>query len=305
MNVDQDDIDEIYNNLISIYTGGEAAIVSLFRSKSPTLRENMTQAMTEYDDEFTPEEQGFIFRALEQRIIAASQNIPLTLDNEQKKQVQRFYSTNSGASFINTHARNARLDPKQAISLKHTNIRSALNAAASEPVSAGQVAFSNAHRKTIEHAFMLSDVEKVMRAALSGEEPYYRAPQYRGTRVPKTRLDTFKVGDIMVNAFFASFSPDIMEYTKTGERKVHDGLKQAMKFTGGAYKSHVGVPVIYEIPERSGYKTISIDTLYERETVIPPGEKLEIEEIVDKGTYTHIRLKKVDAKKSQMRYMYY
>ncbi|PNK82394.1 hypothetical protein CEQ31_026600 [Serratia odorifera] len=61
MNVDQDDIDVIYENLISQYVGGEEAIVYLFRSKSPTLRENMNQAMTEYDDAFTPVEQDFIY----------------------------------------------------------------------------------------------------------------------------------------------------------------------------------------------------------------------------------------------------
>ncbi|PNK82523.1 hypothetical protein CEQ31_025550 [Serratia odorifera] len=84
MNVDQDDIDVIYENLISQYVGGEEAIVYLFRSKSPTLRENMNQAMTEYDDAFTPVEQDFILHALEQRVIAASKKTPPP-PNEQKK----------------------------------------------------------------------------------------------------------------------------------------------------------------------------------------------------------------------------
>ncbi|WP_193764818.1 hypothetical protein [Serratia odorifera] len=43
----------------------------------------MNQAMTEYDDAFTPVEQDFILHALEQRVIAASKKP--SAPNEQKK----------------------------------------------------------------------------------------------------------------------------------------------------------------------------------------------------------------------------
>ncbi|MDM1819052.1 hypothetical protein QRD25_24060 (plasmid) [Serratia marcescens] len=82
MNVDQNDIDKIYGNLIKIYERGEESIVYLFRSNSPTLEDDKIEAMTAYDDEFTAEEKDFILRALDQRIIAASKNMPLKLDDE-------------------------------------------------------------------------------------------------------------------------------------------------------------------------------------------------------------------------------
>ncbi|RII74069.1 Uncharacterised protein [Serratia odorifera] len=325
MNVDQDDIDVIYENLISQYVGGEEAIVYLFRSKSPTLRENMNQAMTEYDDAFTPVEQDFILHALEQRVIAASKKTPpppneqkktasapvseqkktpLTLSDEQKKQVQRFYGTNAGASFINTQMRNAHLEPDRAIPPTYPNLDSAVAAAAKAGASEGNVTFSTAGRLAIKQAFALGDVQKVMRAALEGGEGHSRTPQYRGTRVPRSQLEAFKVGDILVNTFFMSFSPDITKPTKRGDdEKVHDGFKQAMKFVGNRYKSHVGEPVIYELPDRSGYTTTVIHSLYEYETVMQPMEKLAIDSIKNEGTYTRICLKKksavdADAKKN-------
>ncbi len=70
-----------------------------------------------------------------------------------------------------------------------------------------------------------------------------------------------------MNTFFMSFSPDIMNPTKRGDdEKDHDGFKQAKMFAGDKYKSHVGVPVIYELPDRSGYKTTVIHSMYEHET---------------------------------------
>lgn len=122
--------------------------------------------------------------------------------------------------------------------------------------------------------------------------------------MPRNQLDAFRVGDILVNTFFMSFSPDIMKPTKRGDdEKVHDGFKQAKMFAGDKYKSHVGVPVIYELPERSGYKTTVIHSLYEHETVLPPMAVLAIESIKNEGTHTRIRLKKkseadADAKKT-------
>ncbi|MDM1819053.1 hypothetical protein QRD25_24065 (plasmid) [Serratia marcescens] len=218
--------------------------------------------------------------------------------------MQRFYGTNAGASFINTQLRNARLKPEQAIRPTYLNLDSAVAAAANEGVSEGRISFSTAGRLAIKQAFALGDAKKVMRAALEGGELHYSTPQYRGTRVPRNQLDAFRVGDILVNTFFMSFSPDIMKPTKRGDdEKVHDGFKQAKMFAGDKYKSHVGVPVIYELPERSGYKTTVIHSLYEHETVLPPMAVLAIESIKNEGTHTRIRLKKkseadADAKKT-------
>lgn len=176
MNVDQNDIDKIYGNLIKIYERGEESIVYLFRSNSPTLEDDKIEAMTAYDDEFTAEEKDFILRALDQRIIAASKNMPLKLDDEQKKQVQRFYGTNAGASFINTQLRNARLKPEQAIRPTYLNLDSAVAAAANEGVSEGRISFSTAGRLAIKQAFALGDAKKVMRAALEGGGSCTTAP---------------------------------------------------------------------------------------------------------------------------------
>lgn len=303
MDIDQDDIKGAYNNLTSLYVregeegvegAGEKAIVELFRLGSPLLRKGMIQAIREYDEneEFTAEEVDFLMHALKQRISAASEKLPLTLSNEQKVQVQRFYATNAGSSFINTLARNARLTPEGAIPLEYPNLDRAVAAAADEKVSERNRAFSTASRLVIKQAFSLGSVEKVMRAALEGGVRHYKTPQYRGTLVPSRQLNAFRVGDILSNAFFMSFSPDIIEYTRGDNKKVHDGFKQAWEFTKVKYKSHTGVPVIYELPDRSDYKTMVIHGMYEHETVMPPMEKLAIESIENKGTYTHIRLKK-------------
>jgi hypothetical protein len=301
MDIDQDDIDGAYDNLTSLYVregeegvegAGEKAIVELFRLGSPLLRKGMIQAIREYDEEFTAEEVDFLMHALEQRISAASKKLPLTLSNEQKVQVQRFYATNAGASFINTQMRNTRLKSEFAIPLQYPDIDRAVAAAANEGVSEGNRAFSTAGRQAIKQAFALGDVEKVMRAALEGEGLHYSTPQYRGTRVPRKQLEAFRVGDLLMNAFFMSFSPDIMKPTKRGDdEKVHDGFRQARTFVSDQYKSHVGVPVIYELPERSGYKTAVIHSLYEHETVMPPMAVLAIKSITNEGTHTRICLK--------------
>ncbi|MBH2717808.1 hypothetical protein I5Q16_23010 [Serratia marcescens] len=307
MSIKEEDVGAIYENLLQVYAEGEKALIYGYRMGSPDLKETILESIDQYYDRYSSDERRFIFNELVERIIKASQAAPLVLDDEQKKQVQRFYSTNAGASFINTKVRNTYLKTEQAIAAKYPDIRSALAAAASESVSEGRVAFSTSARKTIEDIFKLNDVTKAMRAVLNEGDLYYRASQFRGTLVPAPLLSTFKKDDVMVNAFFTSFSPDILEYTKTGtgEKKTHDGLKQALKFAGSAYKTHTGEPVIYEIPSRAGYKTITISTLYEHETVIPPGEKFKIEEINRKGTHTHILLKKVDAKEKAKRVMFY
>lgn len=304
MGYDRDTLNSIYKRLIEEYNGHKNQLVADYRNTENIpnyINKIINMGYSRYG--FSDADKRGIIDNIMHWVADISDAAPAQLSSVQKIQLQRFYSTNAGASFINTWSRNSYLKPEARIPEAYSQIERALGAAAKEKVSQGNVAFSAEAHKAIRTAFRHGNPEKVMTAALSDYEEYYRAPQYRGTRVPRERLAQFKVGDVMENTFFTSFSPDIYTPKSRGDDvKTHDGLKEARRFMGDAYKSHVGARVIYEMPRS---KARQISTLYEYETVVPPGEKFEILSIENKGDYEHIRLKRVEKAIKSKRLMLY
>jgi len=302
MRVAQEDIDDVYENLINWY-GDKETVLARYRAEV-SMPDDIFVAINKTDN-FKRDEIPELKNAIEAHIKKLSFDLPINLSEQQKEQVQRFYSTNAGALFINTWVRNAYIKKGQKIAEKYSGIEQALAAAAKESASQHSVIFSAAHRGEVLTAFRQGDPQKVMRAALSDGIKYTQAPQYRGTLVPKDVLDNFNVGDVMRNTFFTSFSPDIYTPQKRDEKDklTHDGFKAAKKFTENGRKYHTGIPVIYEIPARQDYKAHVIKSIYEYETVIPPGEDFEIKEIDRKKTPVYITLQRVGKAKQATKYM--
>jgi len=238
---------------------------------------------------------------------------PVILTREQKEAVQRFYSTNAGAAFINTRLRNAYPDSTLQLEEKYSTVDAAMVAGSNESAGEGRVTLPSQTKQAVREAFLKGSVRDVMLAALyDAGKPHtdgdYEGDAYRGTRVPADLLAQFKVGDVMINTFVTSFSVDMFKSAKReGEtdKKWNDGLAKAIRFTTGDYKTHTGVPVIYKKPRRAEYNTVLIHGTYEIETVIPPGTKFEIGAIEKKGAYTLITLRTVDTSKNAVRLMHH
>ncbi|MGJ3438257.1 hypothetical protein [Serratia sp. Je.1.23.a] len=190
------------------------------------------------------------------------------LTDDERKYVQRFYSTNAGALFINTRARNLYL--VKPLPVVYETVDKAIAAGAGEKGTDGASLLPQYMREKLKSAFGKGDPLAVMRASLAGGTNIYSEYQYRGTRLSEVTLKNYKAGDVLKNVAFLSFSPDI-----TDGKYHHKGKKTARDFFG-KYSGHSGVPVLYELSPRSQVSAIKISSANEHETVIAPGNYFEI-----------------------------
>ncbi|AIA46976.1 TccC4 [Serratia sp. FS14] len=200
------DVDKVFENheinvMIDFYAQGHESEV----------KKNIRDFLDEYaSEEVTDEELPAhaenvatqVIRGVAQRsVMQDPASIRLTAD--EKKYVQRFYSTNAGASFINTRARN--LFRTRPMAAESSNVAEAIGKGASEGGTDGTPLLPNWIREHVKSAFRKGEPLAVMRAALVDGEQLYAESQYRGTRIPKETLDVYTPGTVIKNVFLPHF----------------------------------------------------------------------------------------------------